>query len=532
MKRGIVMSAGLSLILCGPVDAAPESPIEAWIREHQAEVAAASVAEITPERVDARGYGRRAGADSTTPDADTQFQLGSITKVFTNLLLAELDAAGTTSYDTTLGTLLPKLRPRNPAVAQISLLALASHRSGLPRLPPNLDLGDTVDPYAGYDTADLLAGLRAARDKQPLGTFYAYSNFGAGALGHALGRAAGSDYARAVTQHVIEPLHLRRTTFQPDADAATAVSAAQPVPAWRFQDALAGAGALWGSVSDLARLVQPYLGAPHGLKHDLTRDLDVVVAEAGAFAVTRVWHVARAGDAPVYWHNGGTAGFHSFVGFRPDQRRGVAILVSGGADPTDAGLRALGVESLQPIPPRIDRSVFGQYALTAAFGIGVYEQGGRLVAQATGQPAFDLHAVGEDWYAFDDVDASVHFLRNEGAVVGLELAQNGVLQSAPRAAATALATARQEIALDRDTLAGYVGRYAFAPGVDLTVRGKGAGLEAQLSGQPFFPIFARAPDRFFYRVVDAELAFERDAEGRVQAVVLHQGGAEQRAARH
>ena len=154
-----------------------------------------------------------------------------------------------------------------------------------------------------------------------------------------------------------------------------------------------------------------------------------------------------------------------------------------------------------------------------------------LQAQATGQPAFELHPVGDDWYALGGVDASLHFIRKDGRVTAMELAQNGVKQRASRVAETATATSRKEIEIDAEARAAYAGEYAFAPGVALTVRDGKQTLEAQLSGQPFFPVYPRGDDRFFYKVVDAELQFERDAKGKVKAVLLHQAGIEQRAKR-
>jgi hypothetical protein len=334
-----------------------------------------------------------------------------------------------------------------------------------------------------------------------------------------------------LTRHVIEPLGLKHTALDPGANAVDASQDGQTVAAWRF-DALAGAGALWGSVDDLARLVQVWLGThPHRLRHDLAADLEIIVPQAGAYAVTRVWHVARAGKHPIYWHNGGTAGFHSFVGFRPDSGRGVAILTSGDADPTAVGLKSLGATAVPAPPVAIDEAILGQYQLSPELGVGILKVDGVLVAQATGQPAFALHAAGDDWYAFGDIDASVHFLRGQGAITGLELAQGGRLQRAGRVADAALAAARREISLDATTFDAYVGSYAFAPGVALTVKRREGGIEAQLTGQPWFPVYARVADRFFYKVVDAELEFERDAGGKVTAVVLHQAGIEQRGQR-
>lgn len=528
----LAFGLGVSVMSYQTAHAAPD--IESWIATQQesGQIAAAAVARIEGAEMTSRGFGTVTGTNGKAPDADTQFQIGSISKVFTNLLLAESAAAGTVRYDTQIGTLLPEeVKPVNPAVAKITLESLATHHSGLPRLPANLDLSNTTDPYAGYDEAKLLEGVEQARAKQPLGSFYVYSNFGAGLLGHVLGEARGEGFHESVKQGVVKPLRLQRTAFVPDANAAKAMSGGKEVPAWGFEDALAGAGALWGSVGDLARLAQTYMGAHQtDMKHTLADDLRIV-APADGFEITRVWHVARAEGQPVFWHNGGTAGFHSFVGFRPDNGQGVAILVSGDADPTDVGLAALGVAPMEPKQDDIDESLFGQYQLTDQFGIGVHAEDGMLVVQASGQPAFALHPVGDDWYAFGALDASLRFVRKDGAVTGLELAQNAHIQKATRTAAVAASQAKQEVDVDRDALSAYVGTFDFAPGVTLSVKLGDQALVAQLTGQPAFPVFARGDDRFFYKVVDAELQFERDNAGKVDAVVLHQGGIVQRAPR-
>ncbi len=547
MKPNSVSSVLLACVVLGSpcTLAANEESVHHWAQQQEAagRLSGAAVASIRGDDIAVRGFGRRGPDDATPPDAWTQFQFGSITKVFTNLLLAEMVDAGMVKTTDTLGELMPQgFAPRNRAVASISLRALSTHTSGLPRLPANLDLSSMLDPYASYDAAALQAGLTIARDRQPLGSFYAYSNFGLGTLGYLLGRVSGDGYVVALHQRVIAPLGLQHTRFAPAANAATAFVGGKPVTPWSFQDSLAGAGALWGSAEDLGRLVQAYLGShEHELAHPLDADLKVQDVKAGAFEVTPVWHVARADGKPIYWHNGGTAGFWSFVGFRPDQQRGIAILVSGDADPTAAGLAALGHVAPQAEASAADAGLFGQYQLTEQFGIGVFELSGALVAQATGQPSLAIHAVGDDWYAYGDVDASLRFQRSEGQVMGLELAQGGQLHEAKRVADVAAVMARKPtldatasqsgVSLDAAQLEQYVGTFGFAPGVELSVRRSGEGIEAQLTGQSWFPVFARASDRFFYKVVEAELQFERDAEGKVVAVVLHQGGIEQRAAR-
>jgi hypothetical protein len=122
---------------------------------------------------------------------------------------------------------------------------------------------------------------------------------------------------------------------------------------------------------------------------------------------------------------------------------------------------------------------------------------------------------------------SISFTRDPaGAVTGLVLHQKG-----DHVAPKQTGMEPKVIPLDATTLGDYTGKYGFNFGAALDVTLKSGRLEAQLTGQNAFPIFASARDRFFYKVVDAQLAFERDADGKVVAVVLHQNGRDVRAAR-
>lgn len=462
----------------------------------------------------------------------TQFQIGSITKAFTHLLLAEMAAAGEVGYTTEIGDIVgADFEFANPAVGSITLRELATHTSGLPRLPANLSPADARDPYRDYDEEALLAGLAMTRAKQPLGSHFAYSNFGVGLLGYLLGAIHGGGYEAALQDYVLTPAGLEATTFRPTESAALGFSEGNVVPAWRF-DALMGAGALWSTTPDLLRLLQPYLGEEReAVRRDPRADLLPVEANAGRYGVTRVWHVAEGGEERVYWHSGRTGGYAGFLGFRPETAEAVAILVSGDADPTRAGLERLGATMRPASPAAWDPGVPGQYRIAPGLEIGVFESDSRLLAQVSGQSPVPLAPVGDDWYAVDVVDASVRFVRDgeDGRVVALELVQNGAVQRGEKVAAAAVAASRRELSLPREKLAEYAGEYTVSDAARFTVRLGEDGLEVRLSGQPFLPVYPAGDDRFFYKVVDAELQFERDAAGRVDALLLLQGPIRQRA---
>ena len=117
----------------------------------------------------------------------------------------------------------------------------------------------------------------------------------------------------------------------------------------------------------------------------------------------------------------------------------------------------------------------------------------------------------------------------EGRPVAVVLHQNGVDQRAPKIVGEPVMP--KEVSLEPAVLEGYVGRYDFVPGVSLTVTRQEARLFAQLTGQPSVEVYAAGPRDFFYKVVNAQLTFEVGADGRATAVVLHQLGRDQRAAR-
>jgi len=522
----------VGLVPAGSDAAAVENDMQEWIDSRIASGDNLAISAVVIDKGNTAFYfGGAVEPGGRRPDATTQFQIGSITKAFTNLLLAEMVAAGKLGYDTTIGEILGEaFVPANPAVPAITVEQLATHTSGLPRLPANLVPEDPLDPYKGYDETALREALRSTRDRQPLGHHYAYSNFGVGLLGHLLGELDDSSYHRALIEYVVEPLGLEQTGFRESANVARGFRGGEVVPAWSMDDALAGAGALWGSASDFSKLAAVLLGADDWpLRHRLDDDLQVVETGSDGLSVTRVWHVAGDENLPVFWHNGGTGGFWSFFGFRPDHGRAVAILVAGEVDPTDRGLAWLGAGEREPSPVPVDAAILGQYELSPQIGIGVYELDNALVAQVSGQAPLPLHGVSDDWYAFGLVDASVRFLRQDGQVVRLELAQDGRIQAAAKVSDTARTAERQAVELDVGSLEDYVGRYEINAGASFTIQTRDGGLEAKLTGQPFFPIFPLGEDRFFYRIVDAELQFERGDDGTVTALVLHQGSIVQRA---
>ena len=203
--------------------------------------------------------------DKRLLNGDTVFEIGSITKVFTSLVLTDMVQRGEVALSDPIGKYLPKdLKTPERGGKAITLLDLSTHFSGLPRLPGNLAPRNPTDPYADYSVENLyqfLTGYTLPRDP---GEKWEYSNLGSGLLGHLLSLRAGSSYEAVVHSRITAPLRMKDTavTLSPEMKARLAVghnNNLAAVPNWNFQS-LAGAGALRSTANDMLTFLAANLG--------------------------------------------------------------------------------------------------------------------------------------------------------------------------------------------------------------------------------------------------------------------------------
>ena len=175
------------------------------------------------------------------------------------------------------------------------------------------------------------------------------------------------------------------------------------------------------------------------------------------------------------------------------------------------------------IAPKILESYVGQYELTPEVVLTIRKEGDRLTGQVTGQPRLRLIPQSETDFKVSGVDATVTFVKNKDAkVTQVIVHQNGDHE----ALKTSSEVPRERVAakVDPKIYDAYVGQYELAAGEVFTVRRDGDKLRAQLTGQPNFEVFPESETNFFYKVVDAQLTFVKDAAGKVIELVLHQNG--------
>jgi len=248
---------------------------------------------------------------STDPSTDPgRYQIGSVTKLFTGSLLAVLVRRGVVALDTRIGELVDA--PLADAVADISLVELATHTAGLPRLPPAMYPPNVTDPYATFDR-EALFGFLARQQTGAIvdgrGSF-AYSNFGASVLGELLAIATGRSYVELLGDEIFTPLGMRASyvaTTDPSIDVPAGTDAdGEPVPAWRF-DAFAPCGGVVSTAGDLLTFARAICEGTSALC-DVLRDAVVpqTVLRHGP-SVGLCWMC----EDDLRWHNGQTFGHHA-----------------------------------------------------------------------------------------------------------------------------------------------------------------------------------------------------------------------------
>jgi len=471
------------------------------------------------------------------------FEIGSITKAFTGVLLAEMAARGEVSLDDPVQKYLPggaKMPTRGDK--QITLRDLSTHRSGLPRLPDNMESADPDNPYADYDEKRMLDFLSKHELSRDIGAKYEYSNFGAGLLGYVLARKAGKTYEQLVTERILAPLKMNDTgiTLNDSMKSRLAMghSEGKQVKNWDI-GALAGAGALRSTPLDMTTFVEFNLkptDTPLSKAFQASYK-DTVETGTPGLSVGLGWHIWNKHGTKIIWHNGGTGGYRSFCGFAPDKKMGVVVLTNSDTDLDGVGLHVL--ESKYELP-KIRKTVrvsgatlepyLGYYELRPGAVIHVTREGDQLFAQLTGQEKFPVFAESESKFFFKIVDAQLTFPRGaDGSVDHLILNQGGERKA--KKLADYKPAERREITVDPNILETYVGKYEMVPGVQFDVKLEGGQLQVLLTGQPRFPVFAESETKFFYKVVEAQLTFVKDASGKVTSLILHQGGMDQTAKR-
>lgn len=461
------------------------------------------------------------------------FEIGSISKVFTGLLLAQAVVDKKVTLETTLGSLLAEqVKFTDPRVAAITLKQLATHTSGLPRLPDNIIAGAVEgDPYANYDEKLLFGYLATAKLDGTSPFACSYSNLGMGLLGHLLGRVYQTSWDQAVVEKICRPLGLDATAIEPPASLPRATPHDGGVEAkpWHML-ALAACGALRSTAADLMKFGEAMLHPD-----------DTPLKEAFALALSQQAEAPSQGGqiglgvffgkfegAATLFHDGGTGGFCSGLQVIPAKGSVRVVLINdnsiGGAQviaaTSEAKPAAAVAQKEITLPEEQMKQYPGVYEIDRESNFTVLLREGRLRVKMTGQTFLHLAAKAPDRFFIKEVAAEIAFNRHEGGIQSLTLFQNGNEITAKRSS-----TAPPDFKFRPDKeLQPYAGEYALVGMTPLTVTIYASTLFVQIKGQPPLAVFETAPDHFECDAVKAAIVFTRDDKQQINGLSLLQNG--------
>jgi len=429
--------------------------------DQQKQAAGIVVGIIEPNGRRVVAYGNFAKGDPRTIDGGTIFEIGSITKLFTSLLLADMVNRQEVALDDAAAKYLPEnVRMPERSGKFITLLDLSTHTSGLPPFPGNL----TPDgaEYSVDHLYRFLSGYTLARDP---GSEYQYSNLGGGLLGHILARRAGTDYAGLIRSRIAQPLGMSDTGITLSSSIKQRMATGHnallaPVAHSDLPAPLAGAGALRSSANDMLTFLETFLGYRESPLAPAMKTMLEIRRPARQAKIGLAWFIYSTDGREIATHSGATRGFVSFTGCDPQERIGVVVL-SNACTPSgvdDIGIHLLNPKAplANPEPPRqrteiqIDPQLLdhytGRYQVTPNLVFEITREGSRLFAQGfaqlpqnrpgdlTGLPKFELFAEGEKNFFARVSDSQIAFETGpDGRATSLLLRRAGRdLPAAPR----------------------------------------------------------------------------------------------------
>jgi len=401
--------------------------------------------------------GTNADGTGDAPDEHTLYEIGSITKVFTATLLAEMAQTGEVSLDAPIASCYPEDH-RVPQLDDkpILLWHLATHASGLPAMPINMPASVEGDPFEGYTLDLMYAFLDTITPPRSPERRYEYSNLASGLLGRLLEARAGTPWHELLADRIFEPAGMTESFVV--VDDAIEPRIARPsteglsASRWGGMDALAPCGAIVSSASDILRFAvenieptEPQSPLALALAETHTpRFTDPATKQVVALG----WHLA--GDGVTLWHNGSTGGYSSML--LVNKPAGLAVVVlANGASPnatTIAGDHIMkGLLTGNAPAPSVELSrevaadhlerLVGDYDSPLGFTIHVTREGGKLGARLTGQTRFRVYPEGDadtpSRFTYRVVPAALAFeVPEQGKATAVTLEQNGLKMKAER----------------------------------------------------------------------------------------------------
>ena len=375
-------------------------------------------------------------------DENVRFEIGSISKTFTGILLAEAVIKGELRLETPINELL-KPAVNNEALSKITLRQLSTHSSGLPRLPSNMAPKNGRDPYVDYSKTELNAFLTNLTSVKPADDEVVYSNLAVGLLGVLLSQNSDTSFDDLVSKTIFAPLEMTEayvnTPLSPLKNLALPHNdALTPQSPWRF-DTMAAAGGISATLPDMMKYLEANITHDNTLKDAIS--LSQTTKFKGFDESTKMglaWITRELSTGTALWHNGGTGGSRSFIGFNPSTQKGLVVLANASVslepaafayleDKVQAHLATMIAEIEQDKPSEADLAqLIGDYPVAPTFILSVTQDKDRLFVQATNQQKLEVFPKSKLRFFYKAVEAEIEFyVDDNGRAQSLTLFQGG-----------------------------------------------------------------------------------------------------------
>jgi serine-type D-Ala-D-Ala carboxypeptidase/endopeptidase len=355
-------------------------------------------------------------------DENTIFEIGSITKVMTTIMLQHMALKGDFDVLDPLEKHLPEgVRVPEYNGNKILLKHLATHSSTLPYMPTNGIMVDMANPFSVYTVEQLYEFLNEYELKRMPGEIYDYSNLGTGIIGHILTLRYNTSYVDLVNDVICRPLGMVDTCIDLTPEQMIRLAKGHvgknEVANWDLP-IIEGAGALRSTTKDLAKFLEANLGL---VSSDLYPSMDatheiISDAEYENLSMGLGWHISTDFENPIIWHNGGTGGYHSFLCFNKAKKQGIVLLSNSSAHIDDLALHLVDerfkiAENNTDIvlDPMILERYVGVYKHLTGLVCVVTREGNQLIGQLVGHPPVNLYPESHTKFFVKEIDAQAVF---------------------------------------------------------------------------------------------------------------------------
>jgi D-alanyl-D-alanine carboxypeptidase len=490
-----------------------------------------------------RAYGLADMAKKTAIKPDDVFRIGSVTKQFTAVAILMLVEQGKLRLSDDITMHLPDYPAASTAAKKITIEHLLTHTSGIPSYTDSPNFAAQMNK--DLTTQQMVDQFKALPLQFDPGTEWRYSNSGYFLLGVIIEKVAGMSYADFMAKNIFIPLDMRDTAYEGNErsgkkriegytrrDDRTIID--QPVSMTQPY----AAGSLISTVDDLGKWDNALM-AGKLLKAETWKKAftDTTLTNGNKTGYGYGWIIRQLRGVPAIAHGGGINGFASFVISVPSKNTYVAVLsntTAGQGIHTYIAEKVAAIAIDNPYPDfiavklddtQLDKHI-GVYRVNERINRSVTREGSQLFVQRTDGRKLALMPSSPTTFFINNTFTHLKFETDtSGETNALVMSQSGSEDRSPRISKT-VQTTPTEIKLSEAMFAPYIGQYELAPNFVLTISREGDRFYSQATGQGRTEIFAETENRFFLKVVNAKLQFEKDASGNVTKLTLLQNGRE------